>query len=452
MSFFLWVEDFENSPKITAQGVFGSVVTDDVFSDNKRQLKNNLKKHGVVIELSFQGGLSFIRDKLDTIDYVILDIDLPAYSEDDEINNDVLKLFSDFQDYKRIEDEAQDEALIAKNCEQLKSIAGFYLYTELVVELGFPKQHILFCSNHAENAKTTQDAFKTAKIALPRIYEKSNPEVEQWVKQCSENRYSQLRRGIIEGCSYINSQIKKNDQFIQFRDFIKDADHEIPSTDIHNYLDSLSQLLPLKEDNKQGMLNMQYRLFLRALSHVWEEKLDPQKIKQKNGGDLRKIHDIYTFAWIMKMTRNWVSHANLLEPITPQFIAFLFLINMRAMFKLPKETQSYEIILLNCFSKNIDTPIKIEDVTKNIRYAEQDLDDILTSLNINESNGFGNQISRLHRQNIGNPDAEEHDFKCFLFQYFWVNQRAYLRNLTLDSNEFLPMLARSIYSSSFTSS
>ena len=194
---------------------------------------------------------------------------------------------------------------------------------------------------------------------------------------------------------------------------------------------------------------MQYRLLIRTLAHEWDENLDAQSLKQKHAGDLSKIHDIYTFAWIMKMTRNWVSHANLLEPLNPQFIAFLFLINMRAMFKSPKDIQAYEAILLNCISKAPVKAIDLDTLNKNIKYAGQDVDDILNSLNISESNLFGNQISRLYRQNTGNPDAEEHDFKRFLLQYFWVNQKNHLRKLIIDSGDFLPSLAHHIYSDSF---
>ena len=68
---------------------------------------------------------------------------------------------------------------------------------------------------------------------------------------------------------------------------------------------------------------------------------------------------------------------------------------------------------------------------KNIRYAVQDLDDILTALNINESNGFSNQLKRLHRQNIGNPDAEEHDFKCFVVHSSRLGEK-----LNINSNHY----------------
>ena len=48
------------------------------------------------------------------------------------------------------------------------------------------------------------------------------------------------------------------------------------------------------------------------------------------------------------------------------------------------------------------------------------------------------------------PDAEEHDFKSFLLQYFWVNQKSELRKLSATSDDFLPTLARHIYKDSFS--
>ena len=178
MSYFLWVEDFENSPKVTASNVFGGVFNDDFFVEDKRAIKKSFKNHGVFVELNFQDGFGFIQSGLDKkIDYVILDIDLPAYGADG-INEHVLQLLTDFENYQAHEDETEDEQLQQKACAELKKIAGFYLYTKLVVELGFPKQHILFCSNHGENTKTIQEAFKTAKISLPKIHQKSDADVQ----------------------------------------------------------------------------------------------------------------------------------------------------------------------------------------------------------------------------------------------------------------------------------
>ncbi|SHN92608.1 hypothetical protein BHECKSOX_1141 [Bathymodiolus heckerae thiotrophic gill symbiont] len=63
---------------------------------------------------------------------------------------------------------------------------------------------------------------------------------------------------------------------------------------------------------------------------------------------------------------------------------------------------------------------------------------------------FGEKINAIYRQSTGNPDAEEHDFQCFLLQYFWVNQKKYIHNLTASSDDFLPVLARHIYKQTFS--
>ncbi|MDO9139168.1 MAG: hypothetical protein Q7U38_02410, partial [Methylobacter sp.] len=123
MSHFLWIEDFDNSPKATANNVLGSLFDDSYFSEDKRQLRKNLKQHGVFIELSFQDGLSFICQHLYKIDYVILDINLPAISEGDTINDAVLKKLTDFQAYQKQADEKEDEQLLTEKCKELREIA-----------------------------------------------------------------------------------------------------------------------------------------------------------------------------------------------------------------------------------------------------------------------------------------------------------------------------------------
>jgi hypothetical protein len=332
--------------------------------------------------------------------------------------------------------------------------AGFYIFNDLV-HLGFPAEKMCFMTGE----KNSLSGFKKQceDIYIPEVvgFEKSDAEygkLRQWVKE-RESDYAILRRGIIEGCNFLKSHIEKDDDNIQFRDFIKIENNqptiEIPSTDIKNYLDALSQFLAIKEPNDQSATNMQYRLFLRTLVHEWEENIEPNSLK-KHGKDLSKIHDIHTFAWLMKMARNWVSHANLLEPLNPQIIAFLFLVHMRAMFKLPKAIQPYERILLRCISLSPAIAINNQELNDHITDTVNHVDGILTELKINEQGHFGEKINAIYRRNTGNPDAEEHDFKVFLLQYFWVNQKLYLRNLTATSDDFLPTLARHIYSLSFS--
>ncbi len=338
MSYFLWIEDFENEPKVTASNVFGGVLQETLFAEDKRAIKKGFREQGVYVELNFQDGLGFIKVNLDKIDYIILDIDLPAYGIDG-INNEVLELLKDFEGYQVNEDEPIDESAWQTACNKLKKIAGFYLYTRLVVELGFPKQHILFCSNHGDNTKTIQEAFKTAKIYLPKIHLKSDPDVQIWVKNRYENAYSRLRRGIIEGCRFL---IDKPLRFERYS-----ADKEKPAIlDAQNYLAILSGFFQLNEPEK---LSTTYKLFVRTLAHEWDEAVKPRKLDKDQAS--------LAFSWIMKMTRNWSAHSTVFEQLFARDVAFLFMVNMRAMFDLGAQLAPYERYLLMLF----DQPLNHED-------------------------------------------------------------------------------------------
>jgi CheY-like chemotaxis protein len=298
------------------------------------------------------------------------------------------------------------------------------------------------------------EAYRRCRIESPKAINKSLNEGKQhlndWLEDHEKKDYLVLRRGIIEGCGFLKSHVEKDGDNIQFREFIKIENNqptiEIQTIDIKNYLDTLSQFLAIKEPIDQ---NIQYRLFLRTLVHEWEENIEAKSLKGKHRNDLSKIRDIYTFAWLMKMTRNWTSHANLLEPLNPQFIAFLFLANIRAMFKLPKAIQDYEKVLLRCISSSA-TNIDSQELNGRISDAERNIEGVLAGLRIDEPGHFGEKINAIYRRNTGNPDAEAHDFKGFLQQYFWVNQKSDIRNLTATSDDFLPALARHIYSRSFS--
>lgn len=447
MSHFLWIEDFDNSPKATASNVLGSLFDDSYFSEDKRQLRKNLKQHGVFIELSFQDGLSFIRQQLHKIDYVILDINLPAISEGDTINDAVLKLLTDFQAYQKQADEKEDEQLLTEKCKELREIAGFYLYTELVVELGFPKDHILFCSNHGEEVKSIKEAFESAKIALPPIYEKANPKVQQWVKERYENPYSQLHRGIIEACKYL--KIQK----LRFNEFIKDSEKQVNSADMQDYLGVLENFLPLRKPDDKAAL---YKLFIRTLSHEWE------------AADFIKDE-----AWIMKCTRNWITHNSMLfNALDETMVAYLFMINMRLMFSFDEAVQPYEKTLLNLF-KDDDLPkldtFKNQASSKSfplskayLEIKNRVLDERQKNNNIYDGFYF-NELANNLQQSGSSVKNDKQLFYKLLYQMFWLstsnpfigtgNRRNLLEIKFWDFNytekPYIFELARHIYSRSF---
>jgi len=146
------------------------------------------------------------------------------------------------------------------------------------------------------------------------------------------------------------------------------------------------------------------------------------------------------------MIRNWVSHANLLEPLDTQFIAFSFLANMRAMFTIPLEVQDYEVLLLQCLNSQASEHLDSSTLQDEMKYAVNDLDGLLR---IDDKRLFSDKMNCLYRENTGNPDAEAHDFKKLLYQYFWVNQKNYKDKLVSKSTKFLPTLACHLYKPSF---
>ncbi len=459
MSYFLWIEDFENSPKITATEVLGGInIEEQYFSENKQQLKKNLKEQGIYIELSFQDGLGFIRQNLSKIDYIILDIDLAAYSKGDSINADVLVLLETFQDYQKPVDETEDEQLLEQKCADLKALAGYFLYTELVVELGFPKQHILFCSNHGENSISTRDAFKAAKIALPTIYEKSAPEVQAWVKACYENPYSRLRRGIIEGCQYVKKLV---DDKLYFNEYIKKNERVKPE-DILNYLDVIENFLPLREPINKTAL---YKLFIRTLSHEWEAADTIRSDKNKKDASL---------AWVLRYTRHWITHnSNLFSELDEKMVAYLFMVNLRVMFNSDDDSlQHYEKMLLNLFAEDALSEAQFKTIIGNklipISKAYLDINNIVLDEKHNgiiiQDAFYFNELANNIQLSSSSLRNDKQLFTKLLYQMFWLvtsnpyidksNKRNLLEIKFWDFNyaekPYLTELARHIYNAGFS--
>jgi hypothetical protein len=459
MSYFLWIEDFENNVKATTADVFGSIslglnqISDEI---DKLELKKYLEEKGVFLELSFQDGLDFIQNKLQKVDYIILDIDLVPYIEDDPLKENVLSLLEKFFDYQVADVLTEDEKrqLLKKQLAELKKIAGYCLYTELLVEQSFPKQHILFCSNHGDTTNEIQKAFKAAKIELPPIYEKSNKKIQEWVRCCYESDYSRLRRGIIQGCQYAKEFDSSKLYFNKFTT----ANEPTEFKDLISYLEILETFLPLQEPkNKQDL----YKLFVRTLSHEWEGAKSIKRDKEKNDAVL---------AWIMRNTRHWITHnSNLFAEINEKLVAYLFMINMRVMFNYGNgNLQDYEKVLLSLFEKEALSENDFKYKTIPVSEAYLTLKNIVLDENhkkdikIEDAFYFNELANNIQLSN----SPVRNDKKLFiklLYQMFWLctsnpfistgNRKSLLEikfyDFKYEDTPYMFELARHIYYCSF---
>jgi hypothetical protein len=390
MSQFLWVEDFGNlTIEATTKSIFGEILRDQQIPENKYRLKKFLKNNGVLLKLDFLEALDFIRnpEQLPLIDCIILEVWLPVPAA---TNHDYLRTI--LQRY----DDADEQTAIT----QLEKTAGYQLYVELVMELGFPKEHILFCSNHAEELGYIRKAFENAKIELKPILTKGKEDrlkVQAWVKERRENHYAVLRRGIIEGCQRISSLIQNHPEFLQFGEFLIDSNGEVTVKDMQEYLETLQNLLPLREPQDKQRF---YKLLVRTLTHEWDAADPKLQIDEQVN---------FTFGWIMKNARNWSTHTTVLDDLAAQDVAFLFLVAMRAMFKLGSAPQAYEeTYLLTLFEETPD----LEKIPLAATYSQAKRL-LLKKERAADALYFNTMLNNMVNNNI------DYDYVTALFQMFW---------------------------------
>lgn len=331
MSHFLWIEDFANKDftfAITA--VFGELVKTQPLTENGDAVKQLLRENGIFVELSFLDGLKFIRNpkKLLSVDYVILDINLIIESEPDTDENQWLpKILQDYYGYEPQKNKMANKQSFDKAIKQLTPIAGYQLYVELVMELGFPKEHILFCSTHANEQEAIQAAFKQAKIELPLLLAKyeETAQVQTWVRECRENPYSLLRRGILNVLDDIETKnINLSDAF----------EKDVP-VNRDTFFDGARLMLGTHRKPALDQCQHLYRTLCDYLTKYFDRfsSRDLYKgIYQGNGLDLEIPKKYAIPAYFV---RNWVAH-NIINNANSEFsaqdVGFLFIIVLKTMF------------------------------------------------------------------------------------------------------------------------
>jgi hypothetical protein len=442
MTHFLWVEDFkasetereDNIISSTIDLVFGSILANQDFTvGDEYHARRLLEKQGIFLRHNLLDALEFIHNpnELAKIDFIVLDVDMPLQRPEQQDKNNYLPDL-----IKKYQSETE-----------LKKIAGYQIYIDLVIELGFPKSHILFCSNHAGYFDEFTKKFESSNIKFPPLYEKEHKkDIENWLT-AAQSDYSVLRRGIIEGCNSLKNLIDTENKLL-FNGFIEGDDKTMKLEDAHNYLDVLANFLPLREPVDKSTL---YKLFIRTLTHEWEAT-EPKKIRG--------------LAWIMKSTRNWITHnSTLFNALDETMIAYLFIMNMRIMFSFDETVQSYENILLSLFTKEALSVQLFKDKSKNklipISDAYCDIKNLALDNHVKDAFLFNTLANNIQESN--SPARNNKPlFAKLLYQMFWlINSypRVDTKNrklLEINFSDFyyvektyLFELARHIYSRSF---
>ena len=354
MSQFLWIENITtNTLKTDTENIFGRLLNRSVIPDNVRQIKHLLEDYGIFITVSFLESLEFIYDprQLLQVDYVILDLEisLPLFNEK---NPFLVKILKNYYDYKpQPNNQIIDKTNFIAAQERLIPVAGYQLYIELVRELGFPKEHILFCAHDIAKQTSIRSIFKHAKVELPLLLAKTDrKQFYKWVQEKNENSYSILRRAIIMGCQHLQAILQAEPQNDIPKLFRSDYDSSLPtltSKDLGDYLATLITILPLRRPANPQMV---YKLFIKQLALKWDNS---HRSDNKLFLTTPSYHK-YSFNWIKKCAKKWLGHTTTYKQFSEQDLGFFFLITMRVMFKLTEPTPTYEQMLLKLFSKQLN--------------------------------------------------------------------------------------------------
>lgn len=306
--------------------------------------------------------------------------------------------------------------------------AGFYIYNHLIRN-GVPTENICFLTGEKESTLEFHKHCQSALMPQPTAFTKSDSgfqEFRDWLRRRQEDPYVTLRRAVIGGCEYLRHLVEADAAKIQFREFIgsKGAEPErITREEIIDYLDTLAALLPNigHADTRSGADDLRveqlYRLFVRTLAHEWEDAASPVNLRRDMAVKQKTI--LRTLGWIMKNVRNWMAHNSVINQLAAEDVAFLFLVNMRAMFDLGPKVVPYERSLLALFSRNGSqlVPGLIENRLRvALVHSYRKVKDRVLARQVRDAIRFHDLVNNLV---LANESVGGVGFLCLLRQMFW---------------------------------
>ena len=459
----LWIEDFggnRQSDSAALAALFAGLVREKAFDDHWGKL-TILPNHPEALE-------KFVREHSDAHGVTLL------------------RHYGDFVEKEKTADLLTDYDVIAIDIDLSKgaagisapadytdpsefhSKAGIYIYNHLV-RAGFPADHMCFFTANTElNGKL--DVFvkhcHDALIPPPGSFEKDDEGIAKfrgWLDNHRQSPYMTLRRGVIAGCKHLRRRLADAPDDIQFNRF-RATDDPVSTNEMDDYLLSLSLSLPPKPPSAGGTSRM-LRLLARAIAHEWEgdtktkSGAHPGNLRNPRGRLEKSEFLLRGMGWVMKMTRNWLAHSQALNTLTAEDVAYLFIVNIRAMFVAEPQVRRFEKLLLTIFQPVASWPDEAT-IKKALRDSFIQLSETL------RQNGDGASRFEFHylANDTQNLAATDVDYVGLLYQVLWhqLAQRPAnspggyecdCRDLTFrlgnGSDDFLKVLLSAIYGRSF---
>lgn len=351
----LWIEDFDKNIEdqmSLVENIFKDLVGKEDFKDFPRKIKINIKenlpkyfkKHKLIhdVEVCYNW-TEYDKDfvgRLFEFDLFIIDINLTA------------KGMSDSEKLKKYK-------------ESFDKFAGFYIYNDLITR-GIDFKNISLMTANKENIEGI--CYQYAMPVPGNLFDKSDSgysAFRQWLQTKADNRYIQLRRGILDACDYL----KENPKEILLNDHIKKEEEKLPKEYGTEYINLLRNFFLNKFNIEESKRKEIFNTFLMLLSAEWERfpiKTDDYKNIEPN---VNKVFQ-RTCIWIMKNLRNNMAHFSFDKNLSEKDIAFFCIIAFRSFFRLDQNKYPAEEIFLSPIhiSKNFDKIIDINKVKKDELY------------------------------------------------------------------------------------
>jgi len=277
--------------------------------------------------------------------------------------------------------------------------------------------------------------FFASRINPPKIIPKTNQEcLPLWVDLTISDDYVQLRRLLIDYSLFLIKKLEHNNLEIHER-LKKDKKFCFNNNEAISLLNNIIHLLPIQKPESKSELSHTFKQLVFIISHHWDnlEWSTHTNFKIVDENDSTQVKEkkiaLKCFFIIMKTVRNWSHHGVIFEKIDEKTLAYLFLINARALFDLDDKCSSHETKLLEflClpkdpmgskeFKKKCGDSYDSRKLTLNDKYAEiHNTFKHPWDLAINDIlNGAKNKLDKFQSQDHIEKDLFDGLYDCFWF-------------------------------------